>query len=220
MLMLALDTSTSAITVAVHDGETVLGDHTVLDARRHTELLAPGITTALAAAGVAVTDLTDIAVGVGPGPFTGLRVGLVTALTLGHTRGIAVHGVCSLDALAQGAGIEGDFLVATDARRKEVYWARYRGESGVPTRLSEPVVGRAADIPAEVRALPVVGRGALLYPEALPDGGEPLDVYAGDVALVAQRALEAGEALPVEPMYLRRPDALTTAERQAAVERA
>ena len=93
--MLALDTSTSAITAAVHDGERVVSSGAVLDPRRHTEHLAPLVERVLAEAGVAPAELTDIAVGTGPGPFTGLRVGLVTGRVLGWSTGAAVHGVCS-----------------------------------------------------------------------------------------------------------------------------
>ena len=74
-----------------------------VDARAHTEKLAPLVRDTLAAAGATPADLTGIAVGTGPGPFTGLRVGLVTAVTMGHALGIPVHGVCSLDALAEQA---------------------------------------------------------------------------------------------------------------------
>ena len=170
MRLLALDTATSAISVAVHDGERVLASRSVVDARRHTELLAPLVVETLARAATAVDELTHVAVGTGPGPFTGLRVGLVTAQTLAHARGITVHGVCSLDALAAAAaagGHEGELLVASDARRKEVYWARYRCAAGGITPLDEPAVTRPADLPDDVRALPTVGRGPLLYPDLL-----------------------------------------------------
>ena len=216
VLLLALDTATSAITVAAYDGDQVLAEHTTIDPRRTTELLAPTIEHVLADAGVAASDLTDIAVGTGPGPFTGLRVGIVTALTLGHVHAIPVHGVCSLDALAaQYAATGGStpFLVATDARRKEVYWARYEiGQRGV-RRLDEPSVSRPADLPADVRALPAVGRGATLYPEHLPhgvdtDAGGLLDVSAAALARVAAEGIAAGASMPTTPLYLRRPDAV------------
>ncbi len=189
-----------------------------VDARAHTEQLAPLVRDTLAAAGATPADLTDIAVGTGPGPFTGLRVGLVTALTLGHALGIPVHGVCSLDALAEQALAEHDdleeVLVATDARRKEVYWARYaRGAEGAVARTA-PAVDRPAELADDVRALPAVGRGPVLFPELFPNGlGGPLDVDPGWLGRVALRRIAAGEPMPVEPLYLRRPDALTTAER-------
>lgn len=220
MRLLALDTATSAITVAVHDGERVLAERTALDPRRHTELLAPLVAQTLADAGLAPDDLTDIVAGTGPGPFTGLRVGLVTARTMAHALGLPVHGVCSLDAMAHAvaeAGHDGELLVATDARRREVYAARYEVRDGAIARASGPEVIRAADLPEEARALPVVGRGAELYPEALPHGRAPLDVAAGALADLAVRRIEAGEEMPVEPLYLRRPDAVAPAAPKSAI---
>ena len=100
MLLLAFDTATPAITVAVHDGTSVVAQAGGEGATAHGEQLAPAIREALAQAGLVPADLTDVAVGVGPGPFTGLRVGVVTALTLGATLGLRTHGVCTLDVLA------------------------------------------------------------------------------------------------------------------------
>ncbi|MEO7235218.1 MAG: tRNA (adenosine(37)-N6)-threonylcarbamoyltransferase complex dimerization subunit type 1 TsaB [Lapillicoccus sp.] len=214
MLLLAIDTATTAITVAVHDGSRVLAEVTTLDARGHAEHLAPGISAALEEAGTGVGDLTDVVCGLGPGPFTGLRVGIVTARTLALATGAALHGVCSLDALAHEAyasGAQGELLVATDARRKEVYWARYAsGPDGSPARLDGPHVARAADLPADAAALPAVGRGPGLYPDVFGDaGGPPLDVSAGWLADLAARRLAAGDPLDEhEPFYLRRPDAV------------
>jgi len=221
VLILALDTSTSAIGVAVlaPGSDPVVG--VAVDARAHTEKLAPLVRDTLAAAGATPADLTDLAVGTGPGPFTGLRVGLVTALTMGHALGIPVHGVGSLDALAEQALAESsaddlsELLVATDARRREVYWARYaRGVDGA-VALTEPAVDRPAELPEVVRALPTVGRGPLLYPQLFPNGlGGPLDVDPGWLGRVALQRIASGMPMPVEPLYLRRPDALTTAERR------
>ncbi|HYN29483.1 MAG TPA: tRNA (adenosine(37)-N6)-threonylcarbamoyltransferase complex dimerization subunit type 1 TsaB [Dermatophilaceae bacterium] len=231
MLILGIDTSTSAVAVAVSDGTTVLARAERLDPRAHTEALAPLVRDVLTGAGATPADLTDVAVGTGPGPFTGLRVGLVTAAVLGHALGVPVHGLCSLDALAQAAvagswsgaaGRPRDVLVATDARRKEVYWARYavRPDTGGrgaarARRLEGPHVDRPADLPEEVRALPTAGRGPLLHPALLPHAVGPLDVDAGVLLEVAVARLGAGEPMPVEPLYLRRPDALTSAERAA-----
>ena len=209
-----MDTATSAITVAVHDGDRVLASRATVDARRHTELLAPMLVEVMAAAGSTVDEITHVAVGTGPGPFTGLRVGLVTAQTLAHARGITVHGVCSLDALAEAAaqqGHEGELLVATDARRKEVYWARYRCAAGQSTRLGEPAVTKPADLSDEVLALPTVGRGPVLYPDLLPHAIEILDVDAGVLAAVAAVRIAAGVQMSIEPLYLRRPDAVAPA---------
>lgn len=224
MLTLAVDTSTSAIGAAVVgqvQGREVRSVAVRVDVRGHAEHLAPLVRDALRDAGAEVGDLSMVAVGTGPGPFTGLRVGIVTGLTVAHALGLPVYGVCSLDTLAHqaaSAGVVGDLLVATDARRKEVYWARYRaaGPQSV-TRLSDPTVDRPTELPQQVRALPVVGRGPALFPEAFD--GEPvdgvLDVDPGTLADVAAARVAAGEPMPVEPLYLRRPDALTTAERAA-----
>jgi tRNA threonylcarbamoyl adenosine modification protein YeaZ len=217
VLILALDTSTSAIGAAVLAPGTDPVVGVVVDARAHTEELAPLVRDVLATAGAAPGDLTGIAVGTGPGPFTGLRVGLVTALTMGHALGVPVHGVCSLDALAEQAlsahdGIA-ELLVATDARRKEVYWARYsRGADGA-VALTPPAVDRPAELADAVRGLPTVGRGPGLYPDLFPHSLGLLDVDPGWLGRVAARRLSSGEPMPVEPLYLRRPDALTTAER-------
>jgi len=220
MLLLALDTSGAAVTAAVHDGATVLARHSEFDARRHAELTAPVLQRVLADAGADRRDLTVIAVGVGPGPFTGLRVGVVTALVLGSALGVPVHGVCSLDALAAAAGEAladpGRLLVATDARRREVYWARYRfgpglpGGPGVPERLDGPHVGPAAQV--RVEGAVVTGRGCLLYPDDLGESAGPLDADAGYLAELAAGALALGAQpasllLPPEPVYLRHPDA-------------
>lgn len=219
MLILAVDTSTSAIGVAVHRPGADPVVEAEVDARAHTELLAPLVRRALERAGARPADLTDIAVGTGPGPFTGLRVGLVTALTMGHALGVAVHGVCSLDVLAtQALAVTSadEVLIATDARRREVYWARYRRDGQAAVALAAPAVGAPAAVPADARALPAAGRGPLLYPDAFPAPVPGvLDVDPGVLARVAERGIGAGLAMPVEPLYLRRPDALTSAERGA-----
>lgn len=219
VLLLALDTSTSAVSVALRDEETTLATSHLIDAQAHGEALAPGMSEVFAAAGRAPAELTHVVVGVGPGPFTGLRVGVVSAATLAHVLGLEVSGLCSLDALAHrawSAGVRERVLVATDARRKEVYWAAYEIEESGIRRIGEPEVARAADLTADVRALPVVGRGGVLYPEALPTRltglEEVLDVDAADLAdLAVRRLAEGAEFLPAEPLYLRRPDAVPSA---------
>lgn len=217
MLILGIDTSTSAIGAGLSDGLGVVAAAHHVDARGHTEQLAPLIATLLADNDLTPGDLTGVVVGNGPGPFTGLRVGMVTGVTMAHTLGIPVFGLCSLDVLAhQGAAAtHGEILVATDARRKEVYWARYRIESDAVERLSGPAVDRPAELPEDVRALPTLGRGPVLYPDLFPQAVEILDVDAGVLALVGARGIVAGSPMPVEPLYLRRPDALTSAQRGA-----
>jgi tRNA threonylcarbamoyladenosine biosynthesis protein TsaB len=201
-VLLAFDTATPAVTVAVYDGQRVVAERATVDAMRHGELLAPAISAVLDEAGLVRQDLTALAVGVGPGPFTGLRVGLMTARTLGAVLDIPVYGVCTLDVLAVEAvdtgTVTGPFHVATDARRKEVYWASYDAEG---TRLAGPEVLRPATVATDG---PVLGRGAVLYPEVFPERRGPEHPSASVLARVV--AEERAELHDPEPMYLRRPD--------------
>jgi tRNA threonylcarbamoyl adenosine modification protein YeaZ len=205
VLLLAFDTATPAVTVALHDGLAVVGAESAVDARRHGELLAVAIDKVLRNAGASQRDLTALAVGTGPGPYTGLRAGLVTAAVLASALAIPADGICTLDVIAAEAApaAGGDeFLVATDARRREVYWARYDGNG---LRLGGPNVGRPAELPA---GLPVAGEGAALYSELASRPLAPRYPSAPQLAALAAARLAAGEppARP-EPLYLRRPDA-------------
>jgi tRNA threonylcarbamoyl adenosine modification protein YeaZ len=216
MMMLAIDTSSSAVTAAVHDGRAVLADRTVLGAQAHGELLAPTIEAVLAEAGVGVDALTVLVVGAGPGPFTGLRVGLVTARVMGDALGIPAYGVCSLDALAAQAiaeeSVSTSFAVATDARRKEVYLAAY---DATGARVTGPEVVRPADVDPAVATGPVVGEGAALYPAMFTDPRGPRLVGAAWLASYAVAQLAAGSQLAdTTPLYLRRPDAVESAGRK------
>jgi tRNA threonylcarbamoyl adenosine modification protein YeaZ len=194
----------------------VLAETTTVDARRHGELLASSIDAMLAEAGAGRLDITAVAAGTGPGPYTGLRAGLVTARVLGSALGVPVYGVCTLDVIAAdvagtGAARGQDFLVATDARRREVYWARYDADGH---RLDGPAVGYPADV-AETAAdrqdrpgILTAGAGALLYPGVLGEPIGPSYPAAATLARIAAQQLAAG--LPgsgAEPIYLRRPDA-------------
>jgi tRNA threonylcarbamoyladenosine biosynthesis protein TsaB len=208
VLLLAIDTATDGVAVAVHDGAQVLASARAGDARSHNEVLVPTIGRVLDEAGRDRTDVTDIAVGVGPGPYTGLRVGIVTAKTLALAWGATVHGVCSLDALAAQAvadGLSGEFVVASDARRREVHTARYvAGPDGV-RRTAGPDVGKPVAVD-----VPVVGAGTSLFPDVLGPVREPLAVDGGALAqLVVDTLAGRGtwQLLPAEPLYLRRPDA-------------
>jgi tRNA threonylcarbamoyladenosine biosynthesis protein TsaB len=156
-----------------------------------------------------------VAVGVGPGPYTGLRVGVVTARVLGSVLGIPVHGVCSLDLIAAAVTAPGrEFIVATDARRKEVYWARY---DAAGRRLEGPLAGPASSI-SGAAGLAAAGGGAQLYPEAFGEVTGPAYPDARTLCELVARRLDSqgagargpGEGpplLPAEPLYLRRPDA-------------
>ncbi|MGA8847378.1 MAG: tRNA (adenosine(37)-N6)-threonylcarbamoyltransferase complex dimerization subunit type 1 TsaB [Nocardioides sp.] len=205
-MLLAFDTSSPSVSVALLGGDAgdeVLVELTSEQEMRHGEQLAPLIEQVLEQADATRLDLTAIGVGVGPGPFTGLRVGLVTARTLAFVLDLPVYGVCSLDALAVQAVASGvlaePFVVATDARRKEVYLAAYDPRG---TRLSGPTVAKPDTVATE---LPVVGEGALLYPEHFPRPAGPVRASAGWLGRAI--AHEAVELLDPEPLYLRRPDA-------------
>ena len=209
MLILAFDTSTPAVTVALCGDDGVLAQSMDVDARRHGELLAPAIARVLAAADAVPRDITAIAVGAGPGPYTGLRVGLVTAATLADALGVPAYPVCSLDILA--AGHVGPVLVATDARRREVYWAAYDAEG---VRLAGPSVDRPPVVREWLEAhagYSVLGDGALLYADEFPDNTIPEHPrYPAATALahiVLPDAVAGADPDPLTPIYLRRPDA-------------
>jgi tRNA threonylcarbamoyl adenosine modification protein YeaZ len=210
VLLLVIDTATPAVTTAVVEIDpsgtsALIAQHVTVDARRHGELLTPAVEAVLAETGVVPADLGAIVTGVGPGPFTGLRVGLATAAALAHTLELPTYGVCSLDGIAQPTAAGQQLLVATDARRREIYWARYRDG----TRDAGPTVSRPADVDTSGCDL-ARGAGALLYADVLGlPVGEPAypqaEVLAG---LAASRAIEHAPSEQLVPLYLRRPDAV------------
>lgn len=191
--VLVIDTATPAVIAGVlrrdESGRVeVLAQRIVVDAHAHAELLTPNVVAALAEAGLPMAAIDAVVVGCGPGPFTGLRVGMATAAAYGHALDVPVHPVCSLDAI--GGRTTGEVLVVTDARRREVYWARYR--DGV--RIDGPGVNAQADVP-------VGGAELVAFAQPSPAG------------LVAAVDDWEAEPLPLIPLYLRRPDAKTLAER-------
>ena len=201
-MILAMDTATPAVTAGVLrlEGVEVLAERVTVDARAHAEQLTPNVLAALADAGLTVNDLDAVVVGCGPGPFTGLRVGMATAAAYGHALGVPVHGVCSLDAI--GVETRGDALVVTDARRREVYWARYR--DGV--RVDGPAVNAPTDVPADAHAVAGSPEHAALFD--LPTLSPAYPTVSGLVRAVANWTAEPA---PLVPLYLRRPDAKPSA---------
>ena len=204
MLVLGLDTSSPAVSAALvsvePSGVEVVAESVVVDGRRHGELLAEGVRSVLAG-----TQPDALVVGAGPGPFTGLRVGLMTAAAMSDALAVPAYAVCSLDGLAD----EPDVVVVTDARRKEVYWARYAG--GV--RVAGPEVTRPADLAAGLEpGTRLVGAGAVLHREAFAglvvDDSVLHPSVARLVSGAAERVLAGAPGDPLTPLYLRRPDAV------------
>jgi tRNA threonylcarbamoyl adenosine modification protein YeaZ len=207
VLVLALDTATPTLVAGVArwspDGVRVLAERALPSGNRHAELLTPAVREVLAEAGVRMRDLDAVVTGLGPGPFTGLRVGIVTAAALADARDLPVVGVCSLDAVGSGAR-----SVVTDARRKEVHWAVY-GPDGA--RVAGPGVDRPEDAPVPD---PVVGD--VRFAERLGRDVTAADVTTAGLLRAAAPQL-AGDVprRPLEPLYLRRPDAVPPAARKA-----
>jgi tRNA threonylcarbamoyl adenosine modification protein YeaZ len=205
-IVLAIDTSTPAVTAGVVADGRVLAERVTVDARAHAERITPNVLAAIADAGRSMSDLDAVVVGCGPGPFTGLRVGMATAAAYGHALGLPVYGVCSLDAI--GGQTSGEVLVVTDARRREVYWARYR--DGL--RIAGPDVNAPADVdPGSAQSVAGSPEHAALF--GLPCIEPAYPDAAGLVAAVADWSQPPAALVP---LYLRRPDAKTLAERQAA----
>jgi tRNA threonylcarbamoyladenosine biosynthesis protein TsaB len=227
--ILAFDTATAATTVAVLDPEDgleqELRDDPPRGARpRHTARLLSLVAARLDGAGWEWGDVERIAVGTGPGTFTGLRIGVATARALGQARAIPVVGVSTLEALAVGALAAGHehALTVLDARRREVFAAHWQAGAGIrPERLMEPLAlapaALAQQVPDLAHAGPVVGDGAVAYREVLeasgagvPSDDSPLHlvraVHHGQVA----QQLTAGHPDHVHPEYLRVPDAELT----------
>lgn len=205
-LILGIDTATDVRAGLARDGR-VVASGAVEDRRAHAEQLLPLVQRVAAEAGVSLSELTGVVVGVGPGPFTGLRVGVAAAEVLAEALGVPVRGVCSLDAIAQAWADEGtapaEFVVVADARRKEVYWARYRADGA---RIDGPFVTS----PDAVPDVALAGPGASLTGR---EGVGPAVLDAGLMAAASDRLGEVG----LEPLYLRRPDAEVPTTRKSTI---
>ncbi len=243
MLLLAIDTSTPAVTAAVlsllrphqlaldpsvrAEPVTLLSEHTVTDPFAHAEKLMPLVQLALAESGKALADLDAVVIGLGPGPFTGLRVGVATAQALGDALDIPVHGVGSHDAIARsqppGPSDHADFLVVTDARRREVYLSAYSASGARlfgPAPIT-PVAAPAALASAGVTAGRMIGPGTQLLAPVLPlPVPAPTGHLGTGLVLAAARALLTGVVPgPLAPLYLRRPDATAPGPRKSVLGR-
>ena len=224
MVVLILDTATAAVTAGLAwvdpAGVEVRAERVTLDARKHGEVLSPAIRDCLAEAGAKPAELAAVVAGVGPGPFTGLRVGLVTAAAFAEALRLPTYGVCTLDAFVP-PGQDAPYLVATDARRREVYWAGYAPDG---QRLTGPAVDKPDAVRDWLDAQPsgprwAAGAGARLYADVL---GLPVrGVDRPDVRLLAGRAadriLGTAPSEPLTPLYLRRPDAVEPTARKVVL---
>ena len=225
MLVLAIDTSTPAVTAGVvslsasspdpvsPDAESpdtveTLAVRVTVNPRAHAEVLTPHVLECLAEAGLTPADLNAVVVGVGPGPYTGLRVGMATGVAFGDALGVPVYGVCSLDAIAAAVPTTPSLLVVTDARRREIYWARHDG--GV--RVEGPAVNSAGDVDPSPSTL-IAGSASHVDFFDLPVDPAETPSPAGLVTVAAREILSGSVPAPLEPLYLRRPDAKTLAER-------
>lgn len=217
MLVLAVDTATPAVTAGLVELEQAatqpqvrtLASRVTVDARAHNEVLTPQILACLEETGRTRTDIAAVVVGIGPGPFTGLRVGMATAAAFGDALGLPVHGVCSLDAIAAEAwpevpgGDDAELLVVTDARRREVYWARY-ARTGRP---AGPGVLEPADLESG-EATAIAGSPSHVDFFDLPVLPVETPSPAGLVRCAASDLLGRVTPSPLVPLYLRRPDAV------------
>jgi len=205
MNVLAIDTSVG-VSVAILRSNGEVTQSQAVDHGMQGELTAELISKVVTDSGLEIQEITNVVVGVGPGPFTGLRVGIVTAAVFAHAREISIHGICSLDAVAF------DFakpcVVVTDARRKELYWARYDG-----LRVGEPQVSKPEALAAQFPESEFVGPGAKLYPDYI--SGDVMELKAGSLA----RLFASGSAqlVDVSPMYLRKPDAVEPTIRKSVL---
>lgn len=217
-MIIGLDTSSSLTSVAaIEEDGTLIATLEHDDPRRHAEVMAPLLQDVVGAIDVAA--VTAIAVGVGPGPYTGLRVAIASGLALGMAWQVPVHGLCSLDAVAaerQAAEPGRPVVVAMDARRSEAYWAAY-DEAGV--RVEGPRVRPAEEVSAALarpHALWVARRvatllaGSEVHASGAPARDLPLDPHGEDSGATAASLAGAG-LLPPRPLYLRRPDATPAA---------
>lgn len=229
MRWLAIDTSggtTVGVVEVAESGEMVERTARVNpDPRGHVEALSPMIAEALAQAGMASSDVDAVAVGTGPAPFTGLRIGIATAAAFARAADCRVHGVGSLDAIAHAADDgdgDGDLVVVTDARRREVYWAAYAGGLGPADpgwRQHDAAVGPPSDVLDWVaeHGGRAVGRGVAMYENlARADSDPTAAVTSLALVDVAATMLRAGVATPLIPQYLRRPDIHVAAGRKRA----
>jgi tRNA threonylcarbamoyladenosine biosynthesis protein TsaB len=223
-MILVIETAVEHVGVAIGD-YTGLRAHSMLASdRRHAESLTPMIEFVLSQASITVNELSAIAVDVGPGLFTGMRVGMAAAQSMAWALEIPVVPLCSLDVLAMNANFSDGVVAASlDARRGEVYWALYRmhGVSGDPQRLTEPVVATPEDMAVHLadrgEDIVCVGSGFDRHAELFDNApwaqlmgsasAFPSAVHGLTLAVHRIASDSTSDAYSIEPMYLRAPDA-------------
>ncbi len=202
MTTLGIDTA-AGVSVGLADAGQVIASVHLEESRSHAERLMPLINDMLTNAGLDWSQLSHVICGMGPGPYTGLRVGVVSAQLIADLAGCPFRGVCTLDGIAAAwSEPPAEFIVATDARRKEVYWARYRDR----IRVGEPQVAAPDTLPN----LPVTGPAAELCGS---EAGGPREMDAGVLALRGITLPDVG----TEPLYLRPPDATVPGRPKSAI---
>jgi tRNA threonylcarbamoyl adenosine modification protein YeaZ len=202
-VLLAIDSSTGTSVAVVDRDGGILAEHAVDDTMRHAEVVGALIRDTLGDAGVVAADLSAVACGMGPGPFTGLRIGIAAARAFAFGAGKRIVPLVSHDAVAfawYSAGNSGELLVATDARRRELYWSAYAGatENGLPIRSAGPALAEPHDVPQ--------ARGVRVDANA---------VSAGSLGMLAELTWAAGASFAAdEPLYLRSPDVTMSARKR------
>lgn len=174
MIILAIDTSTDAVSVAINNSKQLLASAHVTSDRRHAELLAPMISNVCAQADIAMREVDVVAVDIGPGLFTGMRVGMASAKTISQVLDVPIVGVSSLDILARSVSTTERVVLSTiDARRGELYWAMYRNDIGSSIEVKPPRVGTLDDCVVDIvdrgQETLIVGNGALRYRQKLSE---------------------------------------------------
>ncbi|MEY2958960.1 MAG: hypothetical protein RLZZ01_1528 [Actinomycetota bacterium] len=220
MLILGIETATEQVGVAIGGHEGVIANFEVVRGRRHAEILTPAIEFACRQADVDLSEIGCLAVDVGPGLFTGMRVGLAAAKALALALRVPIIGISSLDLLAFECRHTDRVVVpVVDARKSEVFWAVYRQVPGGIQQVTPPTVGPVdelvADLLARSQDVLCVGDGAERHRTAILDGyrceisGPHHPSPAALVRLAHARALREEWSRPdeIEPIYLRAPDA-------------
>jgi len=220
MLILGIETATEQVGVAIGGHEGVIATFEVARGRRHAEILTPAVEFVCAQSGIELDELGCIAVDVGPGLFTGMRVGLATAKALALALRIPMIGLPSLDLLAFSCRHADRVVVPViDARKGEVFWAMYRQVPGGVQQVAPPTVGPVEELVADLLARSqdalCVGDGAARYRDEILDGfrceiaGPEHPPVGALVQLAHAKAVREEYERPdeIEPVYLRAPDA-------------